>query len=265
MTAMPFFMIELLIMDLRRSKYILPNLFTLASLFFGTLAVVACFERLDDGFRRAAVAILIAMLADALDGRVARMTRTETRFGVQLDSLADLVSFGVAPAVMAYAFALHGLDAVNNLLGPLVAFLYVACGAMRLARFNLMANAGGAPSPFFQGLPIPAAAGLISLAVWMSVDLAFEAQTRLILLVVGLPLLGLLMVSTIRYRSFKHIRMGIITRITLLLLLAGVIFLAWQTRTSVVLLSVSVVYVMLGPVEWLVRRVQRLKRPSPTR
>lgn len=106
-------------MDLRRSKYILPNLFTLASLFFGLLAVMACFPGTDEGFKRAAVAILIAMVADALDGRVARMTRTETRFGVQLDSLADLVSFGVAPAVLAWAFSLHHLDAFGRLLGPL--------------------------------------------------------------------------------------------------------------------------------------------------
>jgi len=252
-------------MDLRQSKYILPNLFTLASLFFGTLAVIVCFERVDNSFRLASVAILIAMVADALDGRVARMTRTETRFGVQLDSLADALSFGMAPAVLAYAFALNQLDTTNNLLGPLVAFLYIACGVMRLARFNLMAHSGGVPSPFFLGLPIPAAAGIVAMTVWMSIDLALGAQTRLILLVAGLPLLGLLMVSTIRYRNFKHVRLGVMTRVLLLTLVAVIIFLAWQTRTSVVLLSISVAYVLLGPAEWLIRRARRLKRPSPTR
>ncbi len=249
-------------MDLRRSKYILPNLFTLASLFFGLLAVMACFPGTDEGFKRAAVAILIAMVADALDGRVARMTRTETRFGVQLDSLADLVSFGVAPAVLAWAFSLHHLDAFGRLLGPLPAFLFVACGAMRLARFNLMAHVDAPPSPFFLGLPIPAAAVIVATAVWMSLDTGLGTRGRLVLMTVGMPTLGLLMVSTIRYRSFKHIRLGVPARIALLVAMAGIIVLAWRTRASVVLLSAGIAYIIMGPAEWLVRRIRRRRRRS---
>ena len=247
-------------MDIRKSKYILPNLFTLASVFFGVLAVASCMEGTDQGFRRAAIAILVAMVADSLDGRVARMTRTATRFGIQLDSLADVVSFGMAPAAVAYFFALHSLDGAKGLLGAFIAFLWVACGALRLARFNVMADGDEKPGGWFIGLPIPAAAGILALFVWVATDLGFSDRARLLSLSAGMPSLALLMVSTLPYRSFKRVRMGLLRRIGLIAMVAGVIWVAIETRASAVLLVLGSSYILLGPLEWLVKLPFRLKR-----
>jgi len=248
-------------MDLSKSKYILPNLFTLASVFFGMLAIASGFEGTEQGFRRAAIAILVAIVADSLDGRVARMTRTATRFGIQLDSLADLVSFGVAPAIVAYSFVLGTLDAGRGLFGITIAFVWVACGALRLARFNVMADRSvGAPSGWFSGLPIPAAAAMLALFVWVAVDMALSARLRFLGIVLGMPVLSLLMVSMFPYRSFKKVRMGLIRKLALMAIVAGVILLAIKTRASAVLLVLVATYVLLGPIEWIVRFPSRSRR-----
>jgi CDP-diacylglycerol--serine O-phosphatidyltransferase len=247
-------------MDLRKSKYILPNLFTLASIFFGMLAVSFCLDGGDDAFRRAAIAILVAAVADGLDGRVARATRTATRFGVQLDSLADVLSFGMAPAILAYAFSLRNVGG-DGLLGVLVAFVYAACGALRLARFNLLADKASRPSSVFLGLPIPGGAGLVALAVWVATDFGLGEEARALMMLIGLPAIGGLMVSTIRYQNFKHVRLGWTARILLLVLIALVILAAIYTRTSVVLLALACIYGALGPVEWILRLILR-RRPA---
>ena len=140
-----------------RGIYLLPNMFTTAALFAGFYAIVAGMKGFFDN---AAMAIYIAMILDALDGRVARLTNTQTDFGAQLDSLSDMVSFGVAPALVIYSWALGHLGK----LGWLAAFVYAVAGALRLARFNV--QAGNADKRYFQGLPIPAAAGVIAGMVW---------------------------------------------------------------------------------------------------
>tara|TARA_R110000868_G_scaffold410505_4_gene698870 strand:+ start:116404 stop:117177 length:774 start_codon:yes stop_codon:yes gene_type:complete len=177
--------------------YILPNLFTIAGLFAGFYAIVAAMKGHYD---TAAVAIFIAMLLDGFDGRVARLTGTESAFGAELDSLADMVSFGIAPALVSYSWALHYLHKP----GWLAAFVFVACAAMRLARFNT--QIGVASKKYFQGLPSPAAAGVLASLVWLC-ESYHITMTFDLALVVGLitALTGLLMVSRVRYYSFKEL------------------------------------------------------------
>ncbi len=239
-------------MDLRKSKYILPNLFTLSSVLFGMIAVVWAMEGTAEAFRRAALAILMAAIADGLDGRVARMTRTETKFGVQLDSLADVLSFGMAPAVLAYAFALGQLDRGGGYAGLLLAFVYVACGAMRLARFNVQADRARTPSHFFTGLPIPGAAGIVATLVWTCVDLGIGDPVRLVLTGTAMLTGAMLMVSTIRYRNFKHVRVSVPGKAMILVALGLVLIAVVKTRASAVLLALGTAYVVMGPAEWLV-------------
>lgn len=253
-------------MDLRKSKYILPNLFTLSSVLFGLLAVIWCLDGTPESFRQAALAIIMAAVADGLDGRVARMTRTETRFGVQLDSLADVLSFGMAPAVLAWAFALRQVDAVGGHAGIALVFLYVACGAMRLARFNVQAERTRGPSNFFTGLPIPGAAGIIATLVWTCVDLGVEESTRTLLMGVAMLSVAMLMVSTVRYRNFKHVHLSMPGKVLILACLSLVLVAVIKTRASAVLLGLGTTYLILGPTEWLVTlawKVRPGRRPAP--
>lgn len=195
---------------LHRGVYILPNLFTSASLFLGFFAIIRAIQialRGGQNFRACAVAIIAAAFFDMMDGRVARKTNTASRFGVEYDSLSDLVSFGVAPAVTMYVWTLHDLGRA----GWLAAFLYLACGALRLARFNVQAT--GVEKKFFQGLPIPMAAMMLSgaILIWEGrpigigdANLFFAGDVQLYLLGFTYVLAGL-MVSTIPYRSFKSL------------------------------------------------------------
>lgn len=180
----------------RRGIYLLPNLFTTAALFTGFYAIVAA---IDNRFEQAAIAIFIAMLLDGIDGRVARMTHTESDFGAEYDSLADMVSFGIGPALVAYGWALSGMGK----LGWLAAFIYTAGAALRLARFNT--QVGIADKRYFQGLPSPAAAALIAGMVWVGeTQLASGPMVDIAALVLTIWA-GVLMVSNIRYYSFKTI------------------------------------------------------------
>jgi CDP-diacylglycerol--serine O-phosphatidyltransferase len=253
-------------MDLRKSKYILPNLFTLSSVFFGLLAVIWSMEGTAEAFRRAALAIVMAAIADGLDGRVARMTRTETKFGVQLDSLADILSFGMAPAVLAWAFALRQIDIDGSHAGLILAFLYLACGAMRLARFNVQAERTRGPSNFFTGLPIPGAAGIVATLVWMCVDLDVNAETQVLLTGIAMLSVGMLMVSTVRYRNFKHVHLTTPIKVLLLTLVVLIVAAMVKTKASAVLLVLGAAYVVMGPAEWLVMlawRIRHGRRPTP--
>jgi len=193
--------------DLRKALFLLPNLLTCASIFFGFEAVVVVSgEGGADRFARAAALILVAMFLDTIDGRLARLTRTQSAFGVQLDSLADLSSFGVAPAILAYRWCLDELGAP----AMFVCFLYVAGGAVRLARFNVMTmdrrGAPRRPSKYILGLPIPGAAGLIVALVVL--DQAFDGWIASHPPVVLGVVLGaaVLMVSALPFRSFKDLR-----------------------------------------------------------
>jgi len=184
---------------MKRGVYILPNLFTTGNLFCGFWAIIGVFQ--EDYFY-AAVAILLASVFDALDGKVARLSGSTSKFGVQYDSLADLVSFGMAPAVLAFSWALRPYGR----FGWLAAFLFVVCGALRLARFNVMAAAGD--TKYFKGLPIPAAASVIALTILVYLRLIETAWVKDIVILVMIYVLAFLMVSNIRYSSFKELNLA---------------------------------------------------------
>ena len=177
----------------RRGIFLLPNLLTTSALFSGFYAVMAS---MNGHFEAAAIAVFVAMVFDGLDGRVARLTNTQSAFGVQYDSLSDMVSFGVAPAVVAYSWGLHQLGK----LGWAVAFVYVSCAALRLARFNT--QAGSVDSRYFIGLASPAAAALVSAMVWAGHDTEIGVGLALVAAMIT-AMAGILMVLSVKYHSFK--------------------------------------------------------------
>ncbi len=185
----------------KKGIYLLPNLFTTGALFAGYYSIIA---GINGKFEIAAIAVFIAALLDGLDGRVARLTNTESEFGEQYDSLSDLISFGLAPSLLMYNWSLHSLAQIHPVMGKigwLVAFIYAVSGALRLARFNV--QIGSIDKAYFQGLPSPAAAALLSSFVWVAVDHDFTGES-LQFVSLGITLVaGLLMVSRFRYYSFK--------------------------------------------------------------
>ena len=190
----------------RRGIYLLPNLFTTATLFGGFYAIVAA---LSGRYSESALAILVAMIADALDGRIARLTNTASDFGKEYDSLCDMVAFGVATGVLVYAYSLHHLAEFRWLggkLGWVIAFAFVGCTAMRLARFNVLTIISGGKGDFF-GLPSPAAAGVLVFYVWSAHSWGLSGGTLLPLSALLTLGIALLMVSSIRYPSFKKINL----------------------------------------------------------
>ena len=183
------------------SIYLLPNMITTAGLFSGFYAIVAA---MNGRFEAAAVAIFVAMVADGIDGRVARLTNTQSEFGVQYDSLSDMVCFGLAPALVMYEWALQSMISVGwAKLGWLAAFIYTASAALRLARFN--AQVATAEKSYFRGLPSPSAAAVLAGLVWVGADLGFDGETLVYPAFVLTITMGLLMVSNIRYYSFKEV------------------------------------------------------------
>jgi len=181
---------------MRRGIYILPNLFTTGNLFCGFWSIISVFQ---EKYFFAAVAILLASVFDVLDGKVARLSGATSKFGVQYDSLADLVSFGVAPAVLAFSWALRPYGR----FGWLAAFIFVVCGALRLARFNVMSATG--ETKYFKGLPIPAAASMIALTILLYLRLVETGWIKDIVILVMIYILAFLMVSSIRYLSLKEL------------------------------------------------------------
>ncbi|MGD9264680.1 MAG: CDP-diacylglycerol--serine O-phosphatidyltransferase [Lysobacterales bacterium] len=185
----------------RRGVYLLPNLLTSAALFAGFFSIIS---GINGKYEAAAIAVIVAGLLDGLDGRVARLTNTQSDFGEQYDSLADLISFGLAPALLAFNWSLSSLrdiSAFTGKLGWLAAFLFVSCAALRLARFNT--QAGIADKSYFQGLASPAAAGTLVFTIWFFVDNDVAGATVRWLIFFEVIALGLLMFSNIRYFSFK--------------------------------------------------------------
>ncbi len=182
----------------RKGIYILPNLFTLAALFGGFYAVVMA---MNQRFDMAAAGVFVAMVLDSLDGRVARMTNTQSAFGEQMDSLSDMVSFGAAPALIAYEWALKGLGR----WGWIAAFVYCACAALRLARFNV--NTGVVDKRFFQGLPSPAAAALVAGFIWLMNDYGAKGYEMVWVMFAIALYAGLTMVTNVPFYSFKDIGM----------------------------------------------------------
>lgn len=241
----------------RRGIYLLPNLFTTAALFAGFYAIVAA---MAGRFQAAAVAIYIAMLMDGLDGRVARLTHTQSAFGAEYDSLSDMVSFGVAPALVMYEWALVDMGHLGWMwakLGWLAAFIYAAGTALRLARFNT--QIGSADKRYFQGLPSPAAAAVVAGAVWVGSDLGVPIDYSMLPAFVFTILLGALMVSNIRYYSFKEIDLrGRVPFVSLLIMV--LVFVFTSIDPSKVLFAVFLLYTFSGPVHTLVQLRKRRAR-----
>ena len=230
----------------RRSRgiYLLPNLLTTAALFAGFYAVLAA---MNGQFEKAAIAIFVAMVMDGLDGRVARMTNTQSAFGAEYDSLSDMVAFGLAPSLVFYEWALSGLGK----LGWLAAFVYTAGAALRLARFN--ASLAVADKRFFQGLPSPASAAILAGSIWVAVDNGVDGASVAVLAGILTGLCGLLMVSNLRYHSFKdidlHGKVPFISVVVVMLAFAIIL-----TEPALVLFLLFAVYGLSGPVLWLRRR-----------
>ncbi|CDZ76753.1 CDP-diacylglycerol-serine O-phosphatidyltransferase [Legionella massiliensis] len=221
--------------------YLLPNLFTTASLFAAFYSIVASMKM---QYEVAAIAIFIGMIADGLDGRIARLTNTQTAFGGEYDSLSDMVTFGVAPSLLMYSWNLHNLGKI----GWLVAFMYTAAVALRLARFNTQIETSD--KRYFQGLACPPAAAIVSSLVWFSYQNQLEHFAFTILTAIIAFFVAVLMVSNIRYYSFKEIDFkGKVPFLYLLLMV--ILFVAIAANPSVVLFTGFVIYSLSGPVQTL--------------
>ncbi|CAM4321146.1 CDP-diacylglycerol--serine O-phosphatidyltransferase [Corallococcus exiguus] len=247
-------------MKLRKLMFVLPNLFTVTSIFCGFYAITLCSGEAEPvQLYQAALAILFAMFFDGFDGRVARLTKTQSDFGMQLDSLADVMSFGAAPALLVYKWAL----APMGFWGLFISFAFMACGAMRLARFNVLAmrNPHGGGGGFFVGLPIPLAAGvLVSLIISHHVASQGEAlgDGARLPVAVAVGALSLLMVSTVRYRTFKDARPSRKTALVFMVMALTGAFIAQQFHPAWVLVTYFAAYLVMGLVESAVSVRSRL-------
>jgi CDP-diacylglycerol--serine O-phosphatidyltransferase len=226
---------------MRKGIYILPNLLTTGNLLCGFWAIVSVFQ---EQFNFAAVAILLATVFDVFDGKVAKLSRATSKFGMQYDSLADLVSFGVAPALLAFSWALRPYGK----FGWLAAFTFVACGAIRLARFNVLSSSG--ETKYFKGLPIPAAAFMIALTILLYIRMIETQWVKDIIILVMIYVLAFLMVSNIRYFSFKEFdlakRKPFSTFIFVVLSLIVIVM-----EPIIMLFVFTILYVFSGPVNML--------------
>ena len=239
----------------RRGVYLLPNLFTTGTLFGGFYAIIA---GMAGEYSLAAIAIFIAMICDSLDGLVARKTNTASDFGKEYDSLCDMVAFGVAASLVMYSWSLHHLAEYKWLggkLGWVAAFMYAACAALRLARFNVLATRGGAKGNFF-GLPSPAAAAVVSGFVWAADDLGWDGETLLFpatILTIGA---AALMVSNLRFFSLKSLKLTerVPFRYIVFVVLILVLF---ALKPPLIFFLVFFSYALTGPVGALRRRLSK--------
>ena len=236
----------------RSGIYLLPNLLTTSALFAGFFAIVAS---INGRYETAAIAIFTAMILDGMDGRIARMTKTETDFGIQYDSLSDVVSFGLAPALVVYQWSLHGLGKP----GWLASFIFAAAEALRLARFNT--QAGSADKRYFQGLPCPAAAATIAGMVWFDSHGQPFNETTMAVFAFSLTIItSLLMVSNVRYHSFKQFDLR--DKVPFFNVAATALIIALiAIRPSVVLFLLALTYAASGALlTLLLLRRHRIKR-----
>ncbi len=241
----------------RRGIYLLPNLFTTAGLFAGFYAIVAA---MSDHFEAAAIAIFVGMVMDGIDGRIARLTHTTSAFGVEYDSLSDMVCFGLAPSLIVFEWALRSMIEqgwVWSKLGWLAAFVYTAGAALRLARFNT--QAGKADKRYFQGLPSPSAAAVLAGLIWFCEDNGLDGSDMWVIGAVLAAAMGALMVSNVRYYSFKQIdfknRVPFFTLIMLVLL-----FVIVSSDPPSVLFFGFLIYAFSGPVVTLYQIRQRRRQ-----
>lgn len=251
-------------LNLRRTLFVLPNLITLGSVFcgFNAIRLVARDNPTAEDVYRAALLLIYAMLFDLMDGRVARMTKTQSAFGLQLDSLADVISFGLAPALLIYKWVLYR----EPVPGLLTAFLFVSCAAIRLARFNVLSSSSTGlpvkPGRHIIGLPTPPASGiLISLIVANhATGGSLSADEYTLLLFAVTIVLSLLMISNVRFRSFKDLQLNTGTILLVLFAIASSAFVWRQFQAQFVLVWLLSFYVFLGIVETLRSLWDRLLR-----
>lgn len=241
----------------RRGIYLLPNLFTTAGLFAGFYAIVAA---MSANFEAAAIAVFVAMVMDGIDGRVARLTNTASEFGVEYDSLSDMVCFGLAPALIVFEWTLRSMIEqgwVWSKLGWLAAFVYTAGAALRLARFNT--QVGTADKRYFQGLPSPSAAGVLAGLIWFSEDNGLDGSDMWMVGALLAVSMGALMVSNVRYYSFKEVdfknRVPFFTLIMMVLL-----FVVVSSHPPSVLFFGFLIYAISGPVLTLYQIRQRRRQ-----
>jgi CDP-diacylglycerol---serine O-phosphatidyltransferase len=235
---------------MKKGIYLLPNLFTSASLFCGFYSAIASIK---EHFVPAAIAILVSIIFDGLDGRVARLTNTTSKFGAEYDSIADVIAFGMAPALLAYSWSLS----IYGKWGWIACFLFVLCGALRLARFNI--QIGIIESKVFNGLPIPAAAAVVATTVIFFDTVGAEGKFHNEFVMAFVVILSLLMVSSIKFYSFKD--MSLLARkpftvffwSTVLLI---IVVLEWEIMLFVIMLG----YAISGPLWWVISKVVKEKK-----
>lgn len=239
----------------QKGIYLLPNLLTTAALFAGFYAIVAAMKGL---FEDASIAIFIAMIADGLDGRVARLTNTQSAFGAQYDSLSDMAAFGIAPALVIYSWCLSEMGKV----GWLVAFLHAAATALRLARFNSQVT----DKAYFQGLPSPAAAGVLAGGVWAFSGLGIDGGLLALPVMLTTLFVATMMVSSVRYYSFKDIdfkgRVPFVMVVTMVFLITAI-----ALEPAEMLMGLFSIYAISGPVAtlWKVRKARKHRKSSDER
>jgi CDP-diacylglycerol--serine O-phosphatidyltransferase len=240
---------------MKKGVYILPNGLTLVGMFFGFYAVISA---LKGDYVRAAWAILIANIFDGLDGWVARLTNSTTRFGTELDSLSDLVAFGVAPTVLIYMWSLSSLGRI----GAATAFLFIACGALRLARYNV--QMGSTERMSFTGMPIPAAASVLATLVIFYHSLSSEPPRHSILILILTLLLAILMISTLRYHGVKEVDFRKRKPFTVLVLFVLIIFVI-IVHPPTAFFTFAMLYLFWGIIEnaYLLYAKRRLKKEEP--
>jgi CDP-diacylglycerol---serine O-phosphatidyltransferase len=258
-----------LAMDFRKTYFLLPNLFTLSGMFCGFYAIAVCARLNEEGagsdaLYKASLAIFIGLFFDTADGRIARLTKTQSELGLHLDSLADVVTFGVAPAFVVYRWGLEGLGQ----LGLFVAFLFVACGGLRLARFNVISlrakkeDGDDKPGKYMLGLPIPVAATVIIALVMGFHVIGISQITNHVLVGAMVVVLSYLMVSRVRFRSMKDLRLTKRTLAVIALLIMSGIVVAVRISQPAVLFFLVGCYIVLGLVEevLLVRKSRRERK-----
>jgi CDP-diacylglycerol--serine O-phosphatidyltransferase len=249
-------------LDLRKTLFLLPNMITLSSIFCGFDSIrVSASAKQEEDYYLSALLIVFAMFFDILDGRVARATKTQSAFGLQIDSLADVISFGAAPALLVYQWTLHRLGT----LGLVASFIFIACGAVRLARFNVLSmgeqGKPSKPGKYIVGLPIPGAAGiLVSIVVANHAAAGVLGGVEYVWLLFAVTLgLSFMMVSTISFRSFKDVKLNARTVLLVTLAVGSSAVISYQTKPQFVLVWLLGFYILLGIFESLWQLPRRLR------
>ena len=241
-------------MRMKKGIYLLPNLFTSASLFCGFYSIIASYK---EHFVPAAIAVLVSVVFDGLDGRVARLTNTTSKFGAEYDSLADVISFGIAPALLAYSWSLS----IYGKWGWIIAFLFVLCGALRLARFNI--QIGIVESKVFNGLPIPAAASVIASTVIFFDYVGAEGKFHNVFIMIFVIIISLLMVSSVKYYSFKD--MSLLARKPFTIFFwSTILLIIIVVEPEIMFFVIFLGYAISGPVWWVLKVFTKNKTEEKT-